>query len=306
MKYLYAALLLTYFTSSYTQEDPLYAQYLNNPLVINPAYTGLNKNFNGSISYRKQWAGFEGNPTTVNVSTHSSFLDNRMGLGLLFVQDKIGANNNTEAYATYAYHLPLGTKSYLSFGLQAGFINFRSNNSALNPFDTSDPAFASDQNITSPSVGAGLILHSERFFLGLSVPRMLKATSPYGPISTDAAETLLYEQHYYGTVAYVFYLSERVRLKPSVLLKTVRGAPASVDVNASINLDEKYTAGIYVRNLNAVGLLTQVRFAGAYRLGYTLEVPTNTSVGTRYVSHEFTFGFNMAIFGSQQTAVTNF
>jgi hypothetical protein len=135
---------------------------------------------------------------------------------------------------------------------------------------------------------------------------MLKATAPYGPISTDAAEALLYEQHYYGTVAYVFYLSERVRLKPSLLLKTVQGAPPSVDVNASINLDEKYTAGIYARNLNAMGLLTQLRFAGAYRLGYTLEVPTNTSVGSRYVSHEFTFGFNMAIFGSQQTAVTNF
>jgi len=305
MKYIYAVLLLMCFIATHAQEDPLYAQYLNNPLVINPAYTGLNKNFNGSISYRKQWAGFEGNPTTVNVSTHSSFLNNKMGLGLLFVQDKIGINKNTEAYATYAYHLGLGDKSFLSFGLQAGFINFKIRNGELNPFDPSDPAFVGDQNITEASVGAGLILHSERFFLGLSVPRMLKATAPYD-ISPEAAEALLYEQHFYGMLAYVFYLSERVRLKPSVLVKTVPGAPLSFDYNASVNLDEKYSLGLYTRNLNSWGIQTLIRFGGPYKLGYCFEVPTDNSVGTRFITHEFTFGFNMAIFGSHQTTVSNF
>ena len=41
------------------QIDPLYAQYLNNPMLINPAYAGLNNNLNIGVSFRKQWAGFE-------------------------------------------------------------------------------------------------------------------------------------------------------------------------------------------------------------------------------------------------------
>src|SRR3989337_4588720 len=165
--------LLGLYCCSEAQVDPLYAQYLNNPLLINPAYAGLNNNFNAGITYRKQWAGFEGSPNTFNVNGHTSLLENRMGIGLIFVKDNVGVNSNTEVHGTYAYRLDLDEK-YLSFGLQAGFISFKGNNSDLNPYDASDPAFNENQNITKPSFGAGIILNSERYFLGLSVPRMLK------------------------------------------------------------------------------------------------------------------------------------
>src|SRR5688572_21911576 len=101
------------------QIDPLYAQYLNNPLVINPAYTGLNKEFNASVSFRKQWAGFDGSPTTINFTAHSSLFDNKMGAGLMIVQDNIGENKNTLAMGTYSYKIEFD-KMFLSFGLQAG------------------------------------------------------------------------------------------------------------------------------------------------------------------------------------------
>jgi len=101
---------------AWAQTDPLYAQYLNNPLLINPAYTGLNNNFNGSVTYRKQWAGFDGSPTTFNVNGHTSLFDNRMGAGLLILKDRIGASSNTEVHATYAYRLDLDGK-FFSFGL---------------------------------------------------------------------------------------------------------------------------------------------------------------------------------------------
>jgi len=307
MKHLYLALLfLGCVRVAVGQEDPLYAQYLNNPLLINPAYTGLNDNFNGSIAYRKQWSGFDGNPTTLNISGHSSFHKNKMGLGFLLVQDKLGATCNTEAYATYAYRLKLNATT-LSFGLQGGLINYNSNNNQLNAYDPNDPAFTNGQNVTKPSVGAGIILNSEKFFIGLSVPRMLETTAMLTNDSTSqSTEAILYDQHYYMTAAYVFYLSERVRLKPSVLVKAVQGAPLSVDYNVSINLDEKYTVGLYTRNLNTCGLLTQLRFATAYRFGYTFEIPLNNSVGTRFTTHELTFGFNMAILKAHSSSYTNF
>src|SRR5690606_19799535 len=115
---LFAIFVLAGF-SGQAQIDPLYAQYLSNPMLINPAYAGLNNNLNASISFRKQWAGFEGSPTTYNINGHTSLLDNRMGIGLMVVSDKIGINNNTEVHGTYAYRIDLDQK-YLSFGLQAG------------------------------------------------------------------------------------------------------------------------------------------------------------------------------------------
>ncbi|MDZ7650052.1 MAG: PorP/SprF family type IX secretion system membrane protein [Cytophagales bacterium] len=91
MKKILSAIALIFFAgSAFAQQDPLYAQYINNPMVINPAYAGLNNNFNASITYRNQWGGFEGNPATINFNSHISLLENKIGAGLLLVQDQIG------------------------------------------------------------------------------------------------------------------------------------------------------------------------------------------------------------------------
>jgi type IX secretion system PorP/SprF family membrane protein len=287
------------------QNDPLYAQYLNNPLLINPAYTGLNNNFNMSVTYRKQWAGFDGAPVTANVTAHTSLVNNKMGVGLILLQDKIGNSNNTEIQGTYAYKIGIDGK-YLSFGLQAGFLNFRSSDALLNPYDKNDAMFMQNQNITKPSFGAGVILKTDRFLIGLSVPRMLKATGTFVDSASNAFEANLYQQHFYAAVAYVFYLSERLRLKPSVLVKAVKGAPVSIDYQANVILDEKYILGLYARNFNSVGGLLQFKFTKGYRFGYAYEVPLNNSVGTQFNTHEISLGINLSLLGSHDTFLSNF
>ena len=93
---------------AYSQNDPLYAQYMNNPFVINPAYTGFQNNLNATLSYRKQWAGFDGSPVTVNASAHSSLVEDKMGAGIMIVQDKIGVYKNSDILLTYSYKIDLG------------------------------------------------------------------------------------------------------------------------------------------------------------------------------------------------------
>jgi type IX secretion system PorP/SprF family membrane protein len=286
---------------SWAQTDPLYAQYLNNPLLINPAYTGLTNNLNASVMYRKQWAGFDGSPTTFNANAHVSLRDNRMGVGLIIMKDQVGSNSTTEVQATYSYKLDLDEK-YLSFGLQAGLTNYRSDNGDLNPYHPQDPAFNGNMSVAKGSFGAGAILHSDKYFIGISMPRMLKAKDSF-----DSLETQLYTQHLYMMGAYIFYVNEHIRLKPSVLLKGVAGAKLSADVNFSANLNEKYTVGVFTRNLNTYGLLAQMKIGDRYRFGYVFEIPTNNSVGARFTSHELTFGINMAIFKFHDSlAVNNF
>ncbi len=282
------------------QQDPLYSQYINNPMVINPAYAGLNDQLNGSISYRNQWGGFDGNPTTVNVNGHVSLLDNKIGAGVLLIQDNIGTAKNTEFQAAFSYKLKLKDKVF-SFGMQTGFINFRNNYSILNLADQSDPAFTQNENVTKPNLGAGIILKSDKYFVGLSVPRLLSTT-----ISNGGQEFELYDQHYYLFAAYAIYLNERLRLKPSTLLKGVSGSPLSVDLNFNINIDEKYTAGIFTRNFNAYGILLQAKFLDKYRFGYTFEVPTSASVGPNFTTHELFFGIAMPVLNFHDRSISTF
>lgn len=272
------------------QVDPLYAQYLYNPVIINPAYTGMNKYLNVMAGVRKQWAGFDGSPTTINATGHVSLLGNKMGVGMIIVQDQIGEYSNTLIQGTYAYKIQFDDIT-LSFGLQAGIVNYRGDLNDINPYDTDDDFFLEDQNTTKPTFGTGIILKSDQYFFGLSVPRLLKAKATY-----DDLEAELYTQHYYGFASYVFMLSPRVRMKPAVLLKYVDGSPLSADVNVQFMVNEQLSVGALTRNLNTYGLMGQIKFGQGLKFGYVFEVPTNKSVGARFTTHEVTLGLNLSMF----------
>jgi type IX secretion system PorP/SprF family membrane protein len=257
------------------------------------------------VSYRKQWAGFDGSPTTINFTTHSSLFDNKMGVGLIVVNDKIGENNNTMAMATYSYKIEFEDVTF-SFGLQGGVTSYRSDNSDLNidPAGADDPFFLDNQQITKPLFGAGLILSNDNLFIGVSVPRMLKTKGTFSN-DTETIEGNLYTQHVYGMASYIFFLSERIRFKPSALLKYVPDNPLSVDLNALINIDERYGIGAFTRNFNTYGFLAQIQFAQAYRFAYAFELPTGNSVGVNFSTHEITLGLRMAIFNFHDIETVN-
>jgi type IX secretion system PorP/SprF family membrane protein len=287
--------------SCMAQQDPLYSQYMLNPLLINPAYAGLNNQFNINAGFRTQWTGFEGNPKTVNASVHSSFVDNKLGAGILFSNDKVGSVTNTEVNATFSYRLNLDEK-ILSFGMQAGFQNFQANYASLNILHPSDPAFNDSGQGTRMNLGAGAILKSERYFVGLSVPRILPSTFKNG-----GQEFELYNQHYYLAGSYVFYLNENIRFKPSIMFRGVKGAPASIDLIMNVNINAIHTAGVLTRNLNTYGILLQTTLKEHLRLGYVFELPTNNSVGQRFTSHEVGLMYSLPVLGfHDRSVISNF
>lgn len=284
------------------QQDPLYAQYINNPFVINPAYAGYTKDLNVTVSYRHQWAGLEGSPQTFNANGHLSLFDNRMATGFTVVSDKIGSSSTTEFIASYAYRIRIDNNKTLSFGLQAGAINYNIDNSKVTPFDAGDPLLEGSVSEFDPTIGAGLILSSHTFFLGLSVPRMLKSN-----LEENGFSAAVYTQHYYAMGSYLFFLTDRLRLKPSAMVKLVPDAPTSVDLNATLILYERYQAGILTRNFNTYGILLQGIFGNGLRVGYVFEVPTGSSVGANFTTHELTIGFRTALFSfHEDNAVMSF
>ncbi|MBX2897451.1 MAG: type IX secretion system membrane protein PorP/SprF [Cyclobacteriaceae bacterium] len=286
MKRFLTALLVFVSLTAMAQQDPLYSQYINNPLLINPAYSGSTTDFSASVVYRKQWAGFEGSPVTMNANAHLALNNNRMGAGLIVLQDRVGADKTTEAIFTYGYHLPLSTDVKLSFGLQGGIINYQTDYAQV-LFDPADGKFA-NQSEWKPNLGTGLILRSEKFMVGLSVPKLLKATT-----TVEAYSTSLYNQHAYALAAYVFQLSYRIKVKPWVMARLVSGAPVSMDYAASLKVDDSYSLGLFTRNLTTYGAFAQINLGDNLRFAYVFELPTGKSVGTQFTTHEVTVGVRL-------------
>lgn len=300
MKILTSFLLIAISNIALAQQDPLYSQYMLNPLLINPSYAGLTNNLNGMAGYRTQWTGLPGQPKTMNASIHTSAVNNKIGAGIVFSNDRIGSISNTETNVSIAYKLSF-SKSVLSFGMQAGIQSYHTDQTSLAIFDPDDNAFTNGERGSRLNIGAGAILKGEKFFIGLSVPRLMPSTFKQG-----GQEFELYNKHYYLMGAYVQHLSDRIALKPSVLLRGVKGAPVSADIAMNINFNAIHTAGLFTRSFNTYGILLQTLFDKKFRFGYVFELPTNKSIGANFVTHEISLGIALPVFSYHEDALGNF
>ncbi|MEM8567600.1 MAG: type IX secretion system membrane protein PorP/SprF [Bacteroidota bacterium] len=283
--------LISLSTTVYCQQEPIFANYLSNPLVLNPAYAGINNVFNASVSYRSQWGGFDGAaPNTASFSGHSSFFDNKVGGGLLFVTDKLGAQTNTYISAVGSYKIDFGNVVF-SFGMQAGVVRFDEDASEFDVFDPDDPLFNQDNTFSKFNIGTGFALKGDNFFVGLSVPRLVNNVEEIEGIDSE-----LYNRHFYLTLGYVYELNASVALRPSAILRAVGDAPASLDLSGSVIIQDKYTAGILTRNFNTYGLLAQMNISDKLRFGYIFEIPSDQSVGNSFNSHEITLMLDLEVF----------
>jgi type IX secretion system PorP/SprF family membrane protein len=272
------------------QQDPMYSHYLMNPVVLNPAYTGFGKNLSAIVGYRKQWAGFNGSPSSFYATGHSSFLGNRVGVGLMVMQDNIGTESTATVQALYAYHIAFRSDARLSFGLQGGMVNYTNDFDKLT-VDRADPGFQRNVSVIKPTIGAGIIFSTDKLYAGLSVPRLLKTT-----VEAGEDELTYYSQHAYLMLAYVTPLSYNVKIKPFAVARMVRNTDPSVDAGLAIKANNAYTIGAFTRNLHSVGLLAAMELGDKLRFGYVLEVPGKKSIGTRFTSHEITLGFRLKVF----------
>ena len=143
--------------------------------------------------------------------------------------------------------------------MQAGLINYKTDPGQLNFSHPDDPSFARISE-TKFNLGAGAVLKSEKYLVGISVPRMLGNS-----FESNGQSVQIYQQHFYLFGSYIYFLNERILFKPSVLFKGVKGAPVSTDVNFTADINRAYAAGIFTRNFKAFGLLAQFNFLEKYR-----------------------------------------
>ena len=129
---LYIAVIVFYTTASYSQ-DPVFSQYYNSEVYLNPAMIGEEEDLFINYGYRSQWRNLEFPYTTHQASLIIPFYkdklkmnENHVGsLGISLYADRAGEGNNlktTGASGSYAYDLKLNRSQTFSLAAQAGFI----------------------------------------------------------------------------------------------------------------------------------------------------------------------------------------
>ena len=256
--------------SAMSQQLPQFTQYMYNTISINPAYAGSRETLSLVGLHRSQWIGLDGGPTTQTFSIHAPMRNEKVGLGLSFINDELGFENFTYIYADFSYTINLSAKTKLAFGLKGGFTSY-SIDQELRTANPNDPAIYGIEDRWSPNIGAGVLLHTNRWYLGMSAPRILN-TDYHGSEDHQALERV---SHYF-TGGYVFDMSKTVKFKPAFMVKATNGAPLSYDLTANFLFNEKLWLGAAYRineSTGALGALIDFQVSKQIRIGYAYEHP---------------------------------
>jgi len=266
---------------SFAQQDAQFTQYMYNTININPAYAGSRGALSIFALHRTQWVGLDGAPVTNAVSLNTPFYESRLGLGVSIINDKIGPIQENTISADLSYTIPTSETLKLSFGIKATANLFDLDVSRLNPVDD-DPSLHDYNNKFSPNIGAGVYLHSDKAYVGLSVPNFLE-TNRY-----DANDVRIFKEkvNYYLIAGYIFDFSSYIKFKPALLTKMVKGAPLQVDVSGNFMFDDKLVVGIAYRWSAAVSAMVGFQVTEGMYLGYGYDLETTNLDNYNSGSHE--------------------
>lgn len=266
---------------SYAQQDAQFTQYMYNTININPAYAGSRGAMSIFALHRTQWVGLDGAPVTNTVSINTPLNSSNLGLGVSVINDKIGPTNETAISADLSYTIPTSETYKLSFGIKATANLFDLNVNKLNPENPVDPSLQNFNKFT-PNIGAGVYLHSDKAYVGLSIPNFIESKR------YDDNEVAIFKEkiNYYLIAGYVFDLSSSVKFKPALLTKMVEGAPLQMDISGNFMFNEKITLGVAYRWSAALSAMVGFQVSDGLYIGYGYDRETTNLKNYNTGSHE--------------------
>lgn len=275
-------------TVAVAQQDAQYTQYMYNTININPAYAGSRNVMSVLALHRTQWVGLDGAPTTNTISINTPINGSKVGLGVSVVNDRIGPSDENNISVDFSYSIKTSERYKLSFGIKGSANLLNIDFTKTSQFDSGDPKFQTNiDNKFSPNIGAGVYLHSDRSYIGLSVPNFLE-TKHFDRSANDGATSYLSqeEMNFYLIAGHVFDLSGNVKLKPSVLAKMVDGAPLQVDVSANALIQDKFMVGLAYRWSAAMSAMVGFQANDNWFIGYGYDLETTRLSNYNSGSHE--------------------
>lgn len=256
--------------NAFGQLTPFTSQYMLNPLSINPAYAGNRGVMSIAAFYRKQWVGVKGSPETMSLAADAPLSDNKMGLGLILTNDKLGVTKETQFSTNYSYKISLKS-GILSLGLGAGLIMTNTAWSKLVVLDQGDEYRLIDSKVfVVPNFSFGTYYSGQNFFAGISIPKLLGQQFDFEKNKYVLKNTMK-DYNYLFNTGYIFDLSPKLKFFPSVLVVLAPGNYVLFDINANFKVMDHFWLGASYRNGRAISGLFQFQLTNQVKFAYTYD-----------------------------------
>ncbi|UPQ78269.1 type IX secretion system membrane protein PorP/SprF [Flavobacterium azooxidireducens] len=271
------------------QQDAQYTHYMYNTINVNPAYAGSRGVMSIFGLHRTQWVGLDGAPVTNSFSLNTPINNTNLGVGLSFVNDRIGPTDENAISVDVSYTVPTSERFKLSFGIKGTANLFSLDPSKLNPEHMGDPQFQNLKSEFTPNLGAGVYFHSDKSYIGLSIPNFFETVR----YSDNDVAINKERMNFYLIGGHVFDLSYNVKFKPAFLVKAVEGAPLQLDVSGNFLINERFVLGAAWRWDAAVSAMAGFQVTQGLFVGYGYDHETTKLRRFNSGSHEVFLRFEL-------------
>lgn len=227
-KKLYTILLVTFSAISLAgQQMPWFSAYSFQPKLLNPAAQGGPSGGGASVAYRSQFSDLPAESRPVTYLLHvdvSPFISERIGLGVLAMQDEAHLAKRTNVTGFFSYHLfPKENDFHLSLGVMAGILNQSMDLSTAtvnNPFDLA--LMQANESKMQFDGGFGLQARIAGLQLDVTLPQLFTSDLEYTP--DDAARNIRYDifPHLLTSLRYRWQ-GEGFAIEPNVVYREIFG-----------------------------------------------------------------------------------
>lgn len=291
-------ILIAGMLQTFAQQDPQYSLYMFNPMGVNPGYAGSREVLSAVLVHRSQWIGLEGAPETQALAINTPLKNKRMGVGLQFVNDKIGPKTLQTITASYAYRLKLGSGK-LAFGLRAGMLNYNYDWDKIEYKDDDDaiPTTAKESFIL-PTFDFGIYYNTRTMYMGLAADHI--NTPEFNLISGNDSISSRARSYANFTLTFgkAFIINDNLIIKTSLLTRVARTA-GNIDINSSILIKNKMLFGVTLRSTGVLVLMTELNLSKNLRMGIAYDVDGSKVARSTSGSFEVFVGYDVGLFKSK-------
>lgn len=276
-------IILTLLSFSTLAQDPMFSQYYQAPLYLNPGFTGVTSNQRLVVNHRLQWPGIPQAFSTYAVSYDRHISTLNSGIGLLLTTDKMGSagwRTNT-VNVLYSYKLRLSKDLIFSPGLSFGYGSNGIDRSKLRMADglqyegtSLDPQLGSLEKQQYFDFTSGFVLYTSTLWIGASFAHMNRPNlSVIGEESRLGMKTAIHgglkirlnttrpQRAPYLTPSFIYRMQDNIfsqldlglnfHIDPISVGAWYRGKPFSKSIINSVEQDAFiFFAGLYLKQIS--------------------------------------------------------
>lgn len=300
---------------AYGQLNNPLSQYNQLPYLQNAALSGIEGYTDIKAGFKKQWATFKGAPQTYllgvnhvfDKSTPSSDAFNaveksssqrslKIGVSGYVIENRYNFIRDTQFGLSYAVHVPVSSRYYLSMGLATSYSRFKTDTDELIIRDTQDSFYqdllAGNGSLNYFNLDAGLVFYSNALHVGYSIQRLARTR-----FKSDLPGNEESNMRHIVMAGYTLQFNEKWECQPALLFRYESVLKDIYNLSLKFRYNSTLLAGVSYSPGECLSLLTGYRLNKHLSVNYSYDLSIGKTSSVSQGSHEIIIGimpFNKA------------